>query len=542
MLKRAHNLPVLLGLLVVLGLTYGLGYAASEPFYNNDETRHVMTGVYFRDLLYDAPFDRLRDYTVSYYLQYPALGLLVWPPFFYVVEGLFMCVFGTSLAAAKALVALYAAASCAYLFLLVSRTHDARRAAVAVLFFGLSPLVFHLSHYVMLEVPTLAAGLAAIYHFTRFLDLGRRRDLWLAGLASALAALTRFDAVYLLAFFVVLLAARGRCGIVRRKDVWAAAAAAALLVLPFYALTTLGIGWFHLRNVAEPNTLNYPAFFSLERLFYYPSHLPEQLGLFALLPAAVGLFCACAAARRERAWPYLALVVATYVTFTPMAEVESRHAVYWVPAFALFAAEGVAAFARRFRTPKLYLPLSALLLAGVAWQALAAPRPFVRGYEEAARHVVSNPGTSPFCLFLGRLNGDFIYQVRRHDRERRLWVLRADKLLYSVLVNPGFGYKQFAEGDEDILATIFKYDPEFIVLEEAPPATQLPVETRLRAVVNGHPERFRLERDIAVETNDLAFAGTRLKVFKNLLRNDDPERRLSVEVLMLRRSVEADVP
>ncbi|HVF55351.1 MAG TPA: glycosyltransferase family 39 protein [Pyrinomonadaceae bacterium] len=542
MLKRSNRFLVLCGLLLLLAASHALNYPAGEPFFNNDETRHVMTGVYFRDLLHDLPIARPGDYTISYYLQYPALGLLVWPPCFYFVEGVFMSVFGTSFVAAKSLVAVYAAIACCYLFFLVCRTHDRRRASVAVLVFGLSPLVFQFSSYVMLEVPTLAAGLAATFYFLRYLDDERRRDIFLAALSAALAALTRFDAVYLLPFFLILLVARGRPGIIRRREVLLAGVVAALLVLPFYALTTAGIGWFHFKNVTEQVAPGQPDFFSLERIFFYPSSLPGQLGWLALLPAVVGCVGGLTTARRGQSLVYFAMIVACYVTFTPMAEIEPRHTIYWVPAFALFAAEGLALLVQALRAPKLYLPLAAAFLSGMAWQAVAAPQHSVRGYEEAARHVVAGTSSSPFCLFIGNLNGNFIYQVRRRDDARRLWVLRADKLLYSVLVNQEFGYKQFAASDEEILSKIYRYDPEFVVMQDAQTANTVPAENHVRAVINNHPERFRLEKIVPVETDDPAFRGMQLKVFRNILRNDNPERQLDIEVLMLRRSVQAVVP
>ena len=101
-----------------------------------------MTGVFFRDVFVDQPVDHLRDYTVRYYLQYPALGLLVWPPCFYVLEGLVMLALGTSMVIAKSLVTVFAGVACIYLFRLVCRTHGAFSAAMAVLFFGFAPLVF----------------------------------------------------------------------------------------------------------------------------------------------------------------------------------------------------------------------------------------------------------------------------------------------------------------------------------------------------------------------------------------------------------------
>lgn len=527
-------------------------YVPTEPFFNNDETRHVMTGVYFRDVFRDMPFTDLGGYTVNYYLQYPALGLLVWPPFFYFLEGVLMSVFGTSLVVPKTLVVLFAALACVYLFRLVRRTHDARRAALAVLVFGLSPLVFEYAHYVMQEVPTLALSLASVFHFTRYLDDARRRELVLAGLFAALAALTRFDAVHLIPLFVILLLARGRLfAVLRRREVWVVALLAALVVAPFYVMSAAGIGWAHLKFATE--TLpNVPGFFSLRRVLFYPSFLPSQIGWFALVAAIVGLVAVLSdTARRAASWPYLATIVATYLTFTPMGEIESRHTIYWVPALALFAVEGLKFIAGKLRAPtKLYAPLAALVLAGTAWTAFSKPLTYVRGYEEAARHVAANSSASPFCLFVGRLNGDFVYQLRRLDPQRKLWVLRADKILFSVLIVPGGDSRQFATNEGEMLDTVFKYDPEFIVVEQ--PATLVldtpderlrsGYEEGFRGALTNHPERFKLEKEIALDSNHHLYRGMRLLVYRNTLRNPNPERRLSMEVLMLRRSLGADVP
>jgi hypothetical protein len=547
--KKKDSL-ILLAVIFALGLSHILVWQSTEPFFYNDETRHVMTGVYFRDLLHDMPVTTLRDYTINYYLQYPALGLLVWPPFFYFVEGLFMGVFGTSLLVSKALIGVFAAVACIYLFQLVRRTHDTTRAAIAVLIFGLAPLIFQHSHYVMLEIPTLALGLAAIYHFIRYLDVDRRSHLLLAALASALSALTRFDAIYLLPLFLILLMARGRWSILWRREVIVIAVLSLLLVLPFYALTAQGIGWFHLKQATETLSPNFPGFLTLKRYVFYPSYLLEQFSLYALIPAFAGLIFAVTKKRLEASWPYLAMIFATYVTFTPIGEMDSRHAIYWIPAFSLFAAEGIALIASWLRTPMLHLPLATFVIAAVGWNTLARPTSFVRGYEDAARYVVTNSTTSPFCFFVGSLNGNFIYQLRRHDPNRRLWVLRADKLLFSTLVSSEVEYKQFVADDEDILTTIFKYDPEFIVAEApqtlissaAEDQARVDFEERVRAVLRNHPERFQLEKEIAVDSNDPRYRGMRLQVFRNMLRNERPERRLEMEILMLRQSLQTDVP
>src|SRR2546429_7769273 len=62
---------------------------------------------------------------------------------------------------------------------------------------------------------------------------------------------------------------------------------------------------------------------------------------FALVPLGIGLTHAFAPSQRSRSLPYLTLAGVIYLVFTPMGLRESRFTVYWVPALALLAAEGM---------------------------------------------------------------------------------------------------------------------------------------------------------------------------------------------------------
>lgn len=518
------------GVVLVLALAQALAWQPSEPFFNNDETRHVMTGVFFRDLLLDLPLDRPKAYAVEYYLQYPALGLLVWPPLFHGVEGLFMLVFGTSFLAAKVLVGLFSALALTYFFLLVRRTHGTTTAVAATLLFGLSPMVFQLSRQVMLEMPALALALAAVFHFVRYLDLQRRSDIFLAAAASAAFALTRYDGFFLLLFFLLSLVALRRFDLLRRREVWLAALLAMAVVVPVYLPMLAEFGRTHFRVTVQGGA------HSLGALWYYPGNLVRQLGWPILVPSLVGLVTALK--HRRACWPYLALAAATYLAFTPLAELEVRHSIYWVPAFALFAVEGIDWIASRFRMRTV---LAAVVVCLAFWRAVSTPAPYVRGYEAAARYVVANTG-SRFSFVDGFLNGGFIYQVRRHDPARRLWVLRGDKLLYGVINDPGSGYEEYAEGEGGILDTLFRYDPELIVVEEPQVVFKTAMATRLRETLAAHPERFELVRTFPVESNVPAFRGVRLDVYRSKVRNPSPAQRVSFDMMGLGRPLGAELP
>jgi hypothetical protein len=249
--------------------------------------------------------------------------------------------------------------------------------------------------------------------------------------------------------------------------------------------------------------------------------------------------------RRRACWPYLTLALATYLAFTPLAELQARHAIYWIPAFALFAVEGADWIASWFKASRRQTALAAMLGTAIVvafWGAVRSPVHYVRGYEEAARYVVANTHASRFTFMDGFLNGDFIYQVRRHDPGRRLWVLRGDKLLYGVLNDPRSGYQEYAGGENGILSTLYRYDPELIVVEEPQVVFQIPMATRLRQTLAAHPERFSRVKSFPVESDLPAFAGVRLDVYRSLRRNPNPERRLAFGMMGLGRSLGADLP
>jgi hypothetical protein len=549
---------ILAALLLILGIAHALNSQPSEPFYNHDESRHVMTGVYVRDALLDGGLFHLREYTIHYYLQYPALGLLAWPPFFYLVEGLAMVLFGPSFLVARVLVGLFGALACTYLFLLVCRTHNLFTATLAVLIFGFAPQVFDFTRLVMLEGPALALALMAVYHLHRYLEGERRTDLYLCCLATALTALTRFEGVFLAPLFLIWLAGRRRLGVLRRPRVIAGALGAVLLAAPFYLLTAREFGKAIFNAVAQGTNEGSVGFLAPSSFLYYPACIPEQIGWFAVVPALLGLFAALAPSRRPASWPYLALMAAICLTVIPMGEREPRHVIYWVPALAVFAADGLlllGACGRRlwargasatcdtvgqWRAPA-WAVLAGVVVVG--WcQAVWQPPGYVRGYEKAARYVLENTHETPVCLFDNYLNGNFVYQMRRLDPQRRLWVLRGDKLLYGVQSDPHVAYVEWARRQDDVLRLLTRYDPELLVIEEPQIYESLPGAELLRRTLHDHGEQFRLEKVIPIESNRRLYADKRLCIYRNLQRNPCRERSLELEMLGLGTSIQTQMP
>lgn len=515
-----------------------------EPFKNGDETRHVMSGVFFRDALIDLPASAAdpRGYATNYYVQYPALGIIIWPPLFYAVEGLAMSVFGTSYFVARLVVYAFAVVGGVYAYRLFLRTHGRAVAAVALAVLGMAPLVFEHTSYVLLEVPTLALVLGTVFHFERYLSEERGRDAIFACLLAAAAALTRFDGVMLLPFVLLRVAFARRWSMLLRRPVLIGVGVTLLLTVPYYLFTwkVYGAG---IRHAATSGTgYQTTSWLDPRNLYLYPAFIPEQIGWGATVAAALGVVVGVWR-QWKRSGVYVALLLATFITFVPLAELAARHAIYWVPALALFAARGVLSLSRL--NPWAGLVAGGLLLGAVAWEGFGPLREsgwknlYVCGTDEAAGRVLSKAGGERPILYEGQLNGAFVYHVRRRDPDRRFTVARADKLLYSVYSDPKGGYQEYAESDEAVLALLHRFDPEYVVVEENQVYIETAAGDRLRRVLRENPAEYALDETVPFRTNYPNFATNRLLVYRKLRANPDRARLTELPVLAIGGSVTA---
>jgi hypothetical protein len=524
-----------LALLLAMGL-HAATYRASEPWYNGDEPRHVMTGVFFHDLLLDGAWSHPIRYATDYYLQYPALALGIYPPLYHLVEGMVMLPLGSSMSIAKGLIVLFALLAGVYLFAIARRKRGPEASALACLLLLLAPAVFKLSSYVMLEVPTLAWSLMFLFHLDRYFELGRRRDLGLAAAAAAATALTRFSGYYLLPTVAILLVLRAER---RRRMASPEAIVAVLLVVaviaPYYALAAQWIGGLHFQQAMGGSSTPESSFSFPRSLLDYPASLPKQIGWPLAIAGVVGLLLGIARRDRSADIP-MALIAGVYVAFTPLAMRDPRFTIYWIPGFALLAADVVVAVGRRAGRVAAG-GLAMLLIAATATAAWLEPRPILRGYEAAARFVADHTKRSRYCLFDGTLNGNFIYQIRRADPGRRIQVLRGDRILYSVSIVPELGYADPLTSPDSMLAEIHRYDPDWIVVEDPPVFFRTPAGDRLRGVLRGAHNQYRLAAEFPI-TGDVPQArGVKLLAYESLVRNPAPAPRIEIRLPALRRTL-----
>jgi hypothetical protein len=342
----------------------------------------------------------------------------------------------------------------------------------------------------------------------------------------------------LLVLFPALVTLYGKWEIWRKREVWIAIFGVLCIVAPAYFVTAANVGWLHAKEATQAMDAGDPAMFSWARLLWYPASLPYNLSWFFVVAATLGI--GSAIVRRDKSClVFAAIIAAVYLTFTPIAEMRERHVIYWVPALAFFAAEGVYCVARRLEWRLAVGVLAGVVFGGSFAQAAPHVRTFLAGYADAAQYVVSHTTKPPLCLYIGALNGNFIYQMRRADPARRMWTLRGEKLADAL---PPSAYPTHPPGADKMLQAIYEYSPSFVLVEHATDPALLAPSARLAQLIADHPERFRLEREFPMISNSWQFAGGRILVYRNLVPNPSASGDLEINIPLLRQSVRGRLP
>lgn len=486
----------------------------AEPVFNGDANRHVMTSVFFRDLLTDLPLSDPKGYATDYYEQYPALGLLIWPPLFHGLTGGLMWLSGTSVWVARGVVFCSYLAAAVLLKRICARRLAADVVPVVVLLFLMLPMVFQYGRYVMLEMTTLAFCLGCLDQFDLWLrspvaaeaagpNRVRHRNLYLAAVCAALAALTRFDAVVLLPTLLLLALLQRQTGRLRSLHTFGAAMVAIVLVAPTYALIWKEMGDLHLRQATESVGGEESSWLAEGCWTFYLKALPDQTGWPFLLFLTMGLVAAVRSKFRSMAI-FVALLAGTYLTFSPLAELRARHTIYWLPALAAFAAVGgmqvIHLLTRCWPTRQLMvssLVLTALFV-GTSQATLRTPLFIAKGYSTAATRVLQSTRDGDAVLVDAWWDGNLIYHLRHLDPGRSRQVRRGDKLLYDFTSVPNIDFQSFVHSDEDILRSIAAADIACVVFEDPQPFSHIPVSQQLRTLIHSLPEVF-----VPIETVDV---------------------------------------
>lgn len=432
----------------------------SGDFSMHDEGTHVMTSIYFADLLTDFPLLHPVQYTYEFYARYSTLGLIHWPPFFPFMEGLLFRVFGPTILIARLTVLWFSLLGLTFWFLLVRELLDAWAAAFAGLALALLPSIVLYGQAVMLEVPSLSLCIAATYFWWKFLRTQRARTLAWFVITASMAVLTKQQSVYLAPFCLFSAIAAGRWrSLVSRRGLLILAASA-LLVIPFYALAVK----VHLSSIADHVVTRHAL--QSSGLVFYLRALLRDIGWPVLGLSLSGIVLSCWWGQRRDAAVMLSWISACFLTFSFLNARESRYFMYALPPIVYFACWPFAIDLRASRLRPVLGAASMVLVLAYLPGDWNAKYPSVSGYSNAVHSLIAGIPGREVLLF----DGDDVdsanvgFYLRLQDHQRRFVLFR--KGLYATRIMATFGSTELVRNRSDLQSTMADYGIKHVLIAD----------------------------------------------------------------------------
>jgi len=519
--RPGENWWLLAAVLVLVTMVVTGNIRRGEFHYNGDEAQHAVTGLFLADVMRDLPLRHPVQYAYTYYAQYPAVAIVHWPPLFHAIEGVSFLLFGPSAMSARLAVLFFTLLLLWSWFRLVEGLQGPFTAAVAAAVLGLLPLALLFEKTVMLEIPSLALGVATVRSWLGYLEGGERRALYGFGLWLSTALLCKQTNVYLLLFCLLTLLVSRRWDRLRNREIAWIGLVVIFAVGPFYAVMLA------IQGRAVANDLASHQVGGWERITFYLRTLPANATLPVLVLALVGIALSHKWDKKLHTQVMLCWWVAGYLTFTLFGQREPRFAIYWLPPLVYFAV-GLLIQYFQVASAKVLMRAAALTLVGVlAVRAWRYDRPYISGYQDAAGRLVQTY-KSGIVLFDGEVPGNFVFYMRALDPARQFIVLR--KSLYVNNVRQSSQSEELLHTQVEIL-NLFREDGiRFIVVMDNAPL-RFHTQEILRETLNSG--QFVLRGRFPIASNEPGWQGRGLLLYENMQWAPPVGKFLRVRMLTL---------
>lgn len=462
----------------------------SGLWYQGDSPTHALNGIFWWDFLRHLPVNPIH-FALSYYARYPAISPISYPPVFYLAEASCYHLFKTSPFVAKGLVLAFALFGCFYLMAWLRRWIGPVGGWGATLFL-VQPAMIIWSNAVMLNVPCTVLGIAALYHWRRWLENPTSRQIYWSAAYALLATLTYLPTIVVVVIMAGWAVAEKRFIIWRMRRLWGVAAAALAGLLPWILLTSRwGSGY---RQVALYQG-EHP-YWNLTSWIYYMKLIPGMLTIPVIILSLISLLLAifiktwCRETGLVLIW-----FGACYVWFSIFSVKEIRYVLLLIPPTIISCTVGVVEVVQRFpRLSSSYSPrlIVACLLLLVTLNLRAAhrvPVPHVSGFQEVVSYLrQADPNSRVF--YDGYYNGLFTYYYRIQDQHFTGGVVRADKLLYSGKISVKFGLVENVSSPEEVLSLLQHEGGSKYLVIERQMSDVIPAELYMRKALSADDIRF----------------------------------------------------
>jgi 4-amino-4-deoxy-L-arabinose transferase-like glycosyltransferase len=433
-------------------------------FWWSDAPRHALNGAFIRDAAMAFPWRHPMDWAVDYYLHYPALTILFYPPLFYLIEAVMFTLFGVSHFVAQATVTLFVLPLLWATYALSRRLLPRWSAAGASLLLVGAPEMAFWGRQVMLDIPAFAALAASAVFFLRYWTTRRHVDILLAAVLLVAAMWIKQTTAFIVPVFVLMAVASDGRRVLRDRGLRWAALVGVAGVVPL-VLLTWRFGVANVESVAgRPGDLPLT---SVEAWLFYGRLIPHDLGIVAAALSGIGLVLLIVArkGREDRAMTVflLAWLAASYVFFSAIGVRQPRHGLMILMPLAI-----AAVYALHRILPSRIAPVAALVLGAGTFGAsvVSYPPPHVDGYAAVADFVAAHAPENAVVMFHGGRDGNFVFALRARSPRRDIVVLRTDKILLRVVAGERErGVQQVALTEPEIAALVRNLGVNFIVVQ-----------------------------------------------------------------------------
>ncbi len=465
-------------------------------WYLGDSAVHAANGAFWWDFLTRLPHDPFQ-FALSYYARYPVINPTAYPPVFYLVEGALYRLFGISPYVPRAMVLACVLLGAIYLVEWIRRWIGEEAGWIGALFV-LQPATVIWGNAIMLNLPSTAMAIAALYHTRRWLQDLRSRHLYAADAFGVIAILTYTPSLVVVPLMIGLVLVEGKAYVLITRRVLLVAGTAALALIPWAAIT---LKWAPGHRQANLYMGAYP-FWRPASWLYYAEVLPQMVSVVVLALVALAIFFACTDKRRRPEFRVgLTWLAICYVWFSLISVKEGRYALLMVPACLLLAATATAALLdalRSMRWPSIQqgTALAAIMLLHVP-SAYAVKVRRITGFRDIVAFM-ANVAPREWVFYGGEYNGVFAYYLRAHDSQFSRGMVRSSKLLYATLIDRRFGFQERVQSAADVGQALRQGCGCRYLVVEREASRDIPAEQYLRELLRG--DEFLLVRTFEVET------------------------------------------
>lgn len=428
---------------LVAALAFATAHTGGD-FWWSDAPRHALNGLFVLDFVKELPFSDPVGFAERYYVQYPSLTILFYPPLTYAIMAAAYGLFGETHAVAQATISVFFAGVLFVSQAIARRYLPTAWAVVATLLFACAPQFLFWSRQVMVDTPAIFFQLAAALALLRYTDQWQPRWIWLSCAAFVAAVYCKYNVAFAAPALVGALLAAGGIRVLVRREVLAAAVVSAIALIPAAVLMI----WFGRENVAsvQGSLRDDLPVTDIRAWLVYARFLPEQLGSVAVVALVLGwaglLASRLRGLRRPDLWLWLTWLVVGYLLFSYIKVREPRHTLTVLFPFVLLGTVGLRHALERV-LPSAGSPVgwfaAALAAAHAAWGAVAVPAPYIDGYAAAVASVGQHGARTDRVLFHGYRDGTFVYDMRVNPTTRAMTTIRSDKLIARVSIERARG-------------------------------------------------------------------------------------------------------